>query len=216
MLAPRQLYIIPAGTPHRYGASEQQPWSIYWFHLKGSHASELLSLYRLGASPISLSIQLYRQLIDCFNQTCDLLASSAYAASTHAHISQSMRYLLSSIGVNADRTEQINKQATHLAHAIRYMTEHLADTVRLADLARHTGLSRQHLVYLFKRETGVPPIDYYLRMKMQRASQLLDLTDLTVKEVGLAVGLSDPYYFSRLFKQMIGHSPTQYRRIPKG
>lgn len=53
-------------------------------------------------------------------------------------------------------------------------------------------------------------------MKMQRAGQLLDLTDWSVKEIAGAVGLSDPYYFSRLFKKMMGCSPTAYRGIPKG
>ncbi|MGG4034304.1 AraC family transcriptional regulator [Paenibacillus cisolokensis] len=96
------------------------------------------------------------------------------------------------------------------------MTDHLADSFRLSDLARHTGLSKQHLIYLFNRETGCPPVEYFLRMKMQRAGQLLDLTDWSVKEIASAVGLSDPYYFSRLFKKMMGCSPTAYRGIPKG
>ncbi|GJM79987.1 hypothetical protein HMSSN139_24830 [Paenibacillus sp. HMSSN-139] len=51
---------------------------------------------------------------------------------------------------------------------------------------------------------------------MQRAGQLLDLTGLSVKEIAGAVGLSDPYYFSRLFKKIMGYSPTEYRGIPKG
>ena len=86
----------------------------------------------------------------------------------------------------------------------------------LAYVARHTGISKQHLIHLFKRETALPPIEYFLRMKMQRAAQLLDLTDLSVKEIGHAVGMTDPYYFSRLFKQMMGHSPSRYREIPNG
>jgi AraC-like DNA-binding protein len=52
---------------------------------------------------------------------------------------------------------------------------------------------------LFKQETGMPPIEYFLRLKMQKAGQLLSLTGLSVKEIAANVGISDPYYFSRLF-----------------
>jgi len=215
-LRPRQLYVIPAGTPHRYGASERDPWSIYWFHLQGSHAAELISLYRMGGVPLSLPISVYARFVESFSQCYDLITGKTYAIGAHAHISQTMRHLMSTIGIGAGQSAQDKKTESYLELAVRYMTEHLTDAVQLSEVARHTGLSKQHLIYLFKRETGLPPIEYYLRMKMQRAGQLLDLTDLSVKEVGHAVGLSDPYYFSRLFKRMMGHSPTRYRQIPKG
>ncbi|WP_449601877.1 helix-turn-helix domain-containing protein [Paenibacillus sp. Marseille-Q9583] len=53
------------------------------------------------------------------------------------------------------------------------------------------GLSKQHLIYLFNQEAGVPPIEFHLRLKMQRASQLLALTDLHIKEISSAIGLAD-------------------------
>jgi AraC-like DNA-binding protein len=78
------------------------------------------------------------------------------------------------------------------------------------------GLSKQHVIHLFNREAGFSPIDYFLRMKMQRAARMLDLTNLTVKDISGSVGITDPYYFSRLFKKVMGYSPTDYRNIPKG
>lgn len=96
------------------------------------------------------------------------------------------------------------------------MNEHIATSIRLPELAQSTGLSKQLLIYLFKKDTGFSPIDYFLRMKMQHAANMLDRTDLTVKEAALTVGMADPYYFSRIFKKLMGHSPTEYRKIPKG
>jgi AraC-like DNA-binding protein len=72
------------------------------------------------------------------------------------------------------------------------------------------------LTYLFKQETGFPPIDYFLRMKIQRAGQLLDLTENSVKEISSSLGIDDPYYFSRLFKKINNCSPTEYRKRKKG
>ena len=62
----------------------------------------------------------------------------------------------------------------------------------------------------------MPPIEYFLRLKIQKATQLLSLTGLSIKEVAASIGISDPYYFSRLFKKMTGSSPSAYRSIPKG
>ncbi|MFD2875975.1 helix-turn-helix domain-containing protein [Paenibacillus rhizoplanae] len=63
---------------------------------------------------------------------------------------------------------------------------------------------------------GSPRSSISCGSKIQRAGHLLDLTELSIKEVGAAVGINDPYYFSRLFKRISGFSPSSYRRIPKG
>jgi len=59
-------------------------------------------------------------------------------------------------------------------------------------------------------------MDYFVRLKIQRASLLLDTTSFRVKEIGAKVGFADPYYFSRSFRQVMGMSPRAYRVDPKG
>ncbi|OPA73956.1 AraC family transcriptional regulator [Paenibacillus selenitireducens] len=212
----QHLMVIPAGTPHRYGASSQQPWSIYWFHIQGEHAAALIHLFGMDAGPLQLSISTFTHFTELFNQCYDILSDKSYAISAHVHAAQTMRHLLSSIGMSSSRSGQDQKSERYLEYAIRYMTEHMNETIKLDELAKHIGLSKQHLIYTFNRETGFAPIDYFLRMKMQRAGQMLDLTDLSIKEVAGSIGMTDPYYFSRLFKKITGHSPTDYRNIPKG
>lgn len=215
-IAPHQLVVIPAGMPHRYGAAADNPWTIYWFHLKGEHATQLIRAYNLDSGPLSLPLGTHAQWLEHFEQCFALLTDKTYSLQAQIHVSQTVRHLLSTVGVSASNSAQDKKRERYLEQAIRYMTDRLNGSVTLPELAQHTGLSKQHLIYLFKKETGCPPIDYFLRMKMQRAGQMLDLTDLSVKKVCSAVGIPDPYYFSRMFKKMMGVSPTEYRRIPKG
>ncbi|WP_276357229.1 AraC family transcriptional regulator [Cohnella caldifontis] len=212
----RQLAVIPAGSPHRYGASADNPWTIYWFHLKGEQAELLIRAYGLDQGPLQLTIGTHARFLEDFEQSYALLSDKTYSMPAQIHVSQCIRHLLSTIGITADNTARDKKRERYLEQAIRYMTDRLNGSVTLRELAGHTGLSKQHLIYLFNRETGCPPIEYFLRMKMQRAGQMLDLTDLGVKEVCAAVGISDPYYFSRLFKKLMGASPTEYRKVPKG
>jgi AraC-like DNA-binding protein len=212
----RQLAVIPAGVPHRYGASAHDPWTIYWFHLQGEHAAELIRLYGLDRGPLDLPLATFARLVETFDECYGLLEDKPYALQVHVHVAQSVRRLLSGIGLAAGNSGRSGPGARHLERALAYLTERLDRPVSLAELARHTGVSRQHLIHLFKRETGVPPIEYFLRLKMQKAGQLLHLTDLSVKEIAAAVGIGDPYYFSRLFRKRMGCSPTAYRSMPKG
>ncbi|MFF2481696.1 helix-turn-helix domain-containing protein [Paenibacillus sp. NPDC058071] len=210
------LAVIPAGEGHRYGASAANPWSIYWFHLKGEQVADYIKLYGLDSGPLPLPAGLYAEWADNFSRCFELLTDKPYSLPVQVYVSQSMGRMLGRIGLGSGGTARDRKKKQDLERAIRYMSERLSDVIALPELAAHTGLSKQHLIYMFKQETGFPPIEYFLRMKMQKAGQLLSLTSLTVKEIAASVGVSDPYYFSRLFKKRMGASPTEYRSAPKG
>ncbi|RKP53966.1 AraC family transcriptional regulator [Cohnella endophytica] len=210
------LIVIPAGTPHRYGASLRDPWSIYWFHLKGDYAADYVSLYGLDAGPLRLPPSVQADWTESFGRVYSMLTDKPYSMPVQVHVSQTIGQLLGRIGLGVGGSARDRKRELDLERAIRYLNDRLADTVKLPELAMHTGLSKQHLIYLFNQETGFPPIEYFLRMKMQKAGQLLSLTGLSVKEIAASVGIPDPYYFSRLFKKRMGVPPTEYRSAPKG
>lgn len=215
-ISARQLAVIPAGATHRYGASAEMPWSIYWFHLKGEQVASHLRLYGLGGASVSLSIGLQSQLLDSFDRCYGLLAEKPYSLPAQAHVSQTIGQLLGAVGLASAGSSRLRKREEDLERAIRYMNAHLGSSLTLGELATYTGLSKQHLIYLFKQETSFPPVDYYLRLKMQKAGQQLSLTGLSIKEIAAQVGFGDPYYFSRMFKKLMGVSPSEYRSVPKG
>ncbi|NBD24225.1 AraC family transcriptional regulator [Paenibacillus glycinis] len=211
------LAVIPAWAAHRYGASAQRPWSIYWFHLRGEHVADFLSLYGLDAAgPVRLPAVVQADWAAEFERAYALLTDKPYSLPVLVHVSQALGQLLGRIGLGVGGSARDRKRESDLERAIRYLGDRLAESVSLPELAAHTGLSKQHLIYLFNQETGFPPIEYFLRMKMQKAGQLLSLTGLTVKEIAASVGIPDPYYFSRLFKKRMGVPPTEYRSAPKG
>jgi AraC-like DNA-binding protein len=102
------------------------------------------------------------------------------------------------------------------ATTISFMKENLDKTLTLQDLAGRSGYSVSHFTTLFRSKTGYTPVDYFINLKLQRACQYLDMTDLRVKEIADQLGYTDPYYFSRLFRNHIGISPGQYRKNKKG
>ena len=64
---------------------------------------------------------------------------------------------------------------------------------------------------LFQKETGSSPINYFIRLKIQKACQYIELTNLKLNEIALRLGFEEPAYFSRLFTKVMGISPSAYR-----
>jgi transcriptional regulator GlxA family with amidase domain len=98
-----------------------------------------------------------------------------------------------------------------VAQAIIYMSEHLDQPLRVAELAVLANLSPAHFTVLFKQQTGCSPRDYLHLLRIHRACQMLRGSTLPVKEVAARLGYQDQFHFSRQFKAFQGLSPTEYR-----
>ncbi len=99
-----------------------------------------------------------------------------------------------------------------IQQCISFMQEHLDEPLEVPSLAANVALSSSHFFSVFKRFTGSSPIDYFIRLRMERACRLLRDGPLPVKEVAAAVGYHDPFYFSRVFKSVLRVPPTEYRQ----
>ena len=78
-------------------------------------------------------------------------------------------------------------------------------------LAAYMGYSASYFAATFKRLTGSSPLSYFNRMKVERACELMETTEMKVNQICHKVGIDDSYYFSRLFKKIKGMSPRMYR-----
>jgi transcriptional regulator GlxA family with amidase domain len=106
------------------------------------------------------------------------------------------------------REEQSDRK---IEFTIAYMMEHLNQSLPVARLAALANMSPSHYTALFKRRTGCAPIDYFIRLRMRHARDLLMATTMNVKEVAAALGYEDPFYFSRVFKSVNQLAPSDYR-----
>jgi AraC-like DNA-binding protein/mannose-6-phosphate isomerase-like protein (cupin superfamily) len=83
---------------------------------------------------------------------------------------------------------------------------------KLDDMLPIAHMSRSNLMRVFRRATGQPPIEYLIRLRIQRAMELLRSTMLPVTEIAMQVGFNDSNYFTRCFRKAAGQSPRQYRQ----
>jgi AraC-like DNA-binding protein len=96
-----------------------------------------------------------------------------------------------------------------------YMVGHYQEPLTLEGLSQMAGLSVSHYSRLFKKIIGYSPIDYLTHIRMDRAKELLSLSDYRLKSIANSVGYSDEFYFSRIFKKVTEHSPRAYAKKHK-
>ena len=95
---------------------------------------------------------------------------------------------------------------------LRCMAEDFGEEINISVYAAMCNLSISRFTHLFKKCTGKSPKNYIMEMRVKRAAQLLENTDIPAQKVGENVGISDQNYFSRIFKKYNGVSPLNYRK----
>ncbi|WP_062529728.1 helix-turn-helix domain-containing protein [Demequina rhizosphaerae] len=202
--------IIPASAPHEYRASADDPWTIWWMHLRGTDVTDLVDPLPGLASPVrSLRgldrvAALFDELVSTMERPPSdvrLVAASGVAWN-----------LLARLAVDT----VLPAEGTPLERAMRYLESRVEGSIQVTELAAMVGLSPSHLGALFREATGGGAAAYHASLRMARARSLLDTTPLTVAEVARAVGYADPLYFSRHFRRVHDVSPSGYRAQHKG
>ena len=84
--------------------------------------------------------------------------------------------------------------------------------IKLKELADELNVSLNHLISVFRKETGITPNTYLQKSRMKQASILLSSTDMTMQEISSSVGISDANYFIKVFKKHYGETPSNYRK----
>ncbi len=95
---------------------------------------------------------------------------------------------------------------------IAYLHQNYASALNRQHIARFVGVSERYLSEIFKQEIGLSPWEVLNRFRIQRARELLKMTDDSITDIAAQVGFDDPSYFGRVFNQQVGLSPKQYRQ----
>ncbi len=102
---------------------------------------------------------------------------------------------------------------TYVQSAYKIINECYSEELTLDELSVRVGRSKYHLSRAFRDYYHVTPGAYLTSVRLTRAKEMLEETDLPIREVGQRVGLSNSTYFTTLFKQRFGCSPKEYRAL---
>ncbi|MCX7841538.1 MAG: AraC family transcriptional regulator [Clostridia bacterium] len=104
------------------------------------------------------------------------------------------------------------KELIHIS--INYINNNFERDISLGDIARFVFLSPSYFTRAFKDETGISPINYLLKVRIERAKELLTETDTKISTIALNVGFSNQQRFNEIFKKYTKMTPLQYRKNP--
>ncbi len=99
-----------------------------------------------------------------------------------------------------------------LHRVLNYIGDKLDDNLSLSELADIAGMNLFYFARLFKQSTGMSPHQYVLDQRIQRAKQLLRNSPITILEASVRTGFVDQAHFTKVFRRLVGLTPTQYRR----
>jgi AraC family transcriptional regulator of arabinose operon len=212
---PNEFFILPQNEEHAYGSDEKEPWTIYWIHFGG----ELLPYFNqtkiVQDHYKPYHIKSSDEIMLLFSKIYKTL-ELGYSIDNLMYANMCLTYFLTLFIYNSKHyTTNATDKSSPIENAILYMQENIHNNLSLQELSTHYNYSPSRFSSLFKQKTGYAPIDYFIQLKMQKATQLLDFTEKSIKDVAQTFGFDDPYYFSRRFRKIIGMSPKKYRSINK-
>ncbi|WP_417701436.1 AraC family transcriptional regulator [Pseudomonas sp.] len=206
------LLLLPKDVAHAYGADGSSPWTLYWVHFDGSLGEDFLHL--LGTQP-HRRIGVQPRLIGDFEALLGLQRQSLNAL-PFIHAAHRLQAMLSSLAVLPARVNLKSGRVLDIEAVQAVMREHLHGSLNLDELAAQFKLSRFHFAKTYRALTGHAPIQDFIQLKMALACRLLDRGDAEVRQVAEQLGYDDPYYFSRLFRKVVGMAPSHYRALHLG
>lgn len=202
-----EAFCIPHFKGHKYYASEEDPWSILWVHFKGTDTR----YYPVRECEVVhfTSPNVINRMHFLFNLLFRVLDRN-YTLANFIYISQVLSLILAET-YEREKHHTTLEQNKHVTNVVRYMQSHLEENLTLEQVVEEFELSKSYLNAIFQKYTQHAPMDFFINLKMKKACRLLRTTDMYIYEVAQALGYGDQYYFSRIFKKVVGISPKEYK-----
>lgn len=204
--------IIPYNTPHVYAASQDKAWTIYWLHFKGKTGNAIAAalVKQLGGFKGSIGSNVKRE--ELFEEIYSNL-EGGYSTENIWYANMCLWHLLASFQFdNKFDKREPEKANDPVGAAINFLQQNITNSLTISTIAKHVNLSVSHFAAIFHAKTGFSPIEYFNHLKIQKACKYIQFTEDRMKEISNNIGINDCYYFSRLFKKLMGMSPLEYRK----
>lgn len=160
----------------------------------------------LHVADSTLTLTAFRDIIHFFENT---------HISAKLHMKAAFLQIMAYVSQEVTTSEGVTVSHPNVAlvlQSIQYMREHYAERISHSAMAAMHRLTPKYFGTLFKRVTGRTITDYLLKIRMERAKELLKASSYSIQEIAAITGIHDVYYFSKLFKNTEGISPGRYRK----
>lgn len=202
---------LRAFEPHHYEADPADPWTIQWMHFDGDEVEHWRQFVLHGLPIHKIRIPV-NHLDDLSLDRIHGILENGYSIDNLIEAANAIRTTLITFQRLAS-VESATETSSHrrVAASVERLRKDFRNLHRVNELAEQCGLSISHYNAIFQKLTGSTPIAFLIQVRIQRASELLLSSTLSVEAVARQSGYDDMFYFSRCFRKITGLSPRRYR-----
>lgn len=196
-----------------YQADLENPWVYTWIGFHGLKAEMYLQQAGLTSETPIFKYDKDEYIDQCFK---DMVSTKALLKSREIRLTGLLYIFLSQlIEINressfADLYE--NRREEYVKKAIQFIGMNYYRKISVQEIARHLGLDRSYFCTIFKRALNMPPQEFLVNYRVNKACELMKNNSLTIGDISRSVGYDDPLLFSKMFTKIKGISPRKYRK----
>ncbi|MBD2868469.1 helix-turn-helix transcriptional regulator [Paenibacillus sp. IB182493] len=168
-----------------------------------SHYQYVLQLPKFGAAALNHSTEdALKSMIESYRKK-----------RTHrmTEISVQAYQLFLNLHQKAESREHANNKAdAHVSRILEYLNSHAEEDFNSKQLSEHMSLNYSYISATFAKQTGQTVIEAHTRLRINKALHLMRTTSLNVSEISDQLGFQNPFYFTRVFKKILGEPPSSY------
>jgi len=209
-VVPGSVLILRPGMWHRYKPDADSGWSEHYIGFKGDFCPNLFQEGFFPSSKPVVYIGFQESMLNLFFDVIQIVKDekTGYQQVLAANTILMLSRILSVIRNQEFKGKSVERT---IRKACLFFRENLNKNIVIEDLAGELNVGYSYFRQMFKKYTGISPVQYHLSLRMQRAKDLLISTDLSFKEIANELGFESYFYFSRIFRDKTGQSPKEFK-----
>ncbi|MDP4183801.1 MAG: AraC family transcriptional regulator [Bacteroidota bacterium] len=208
------VIILFPGEWHRYCPNKQTGWKEHYLGFNGAFAENILSLPPFSKEEPVLSVGFNVQLLDLY---CQVIETVHNERAGYQQICAGITMtILAQINALIKYKDFEGKEVElKVRKACIFLRENLDKQINVEEIAEKLNIGYSHFRKMFKKYTGLSPVQYHFQLRMKHAYDMLVSTDKSVKMIAYDLGFQSLFYFTKVFKQKTGMTPTDVRKMNK-
>jgi len=206
-----RLFLTGPGEPHSILPGEiKSPVSYYAVLFRPELPADSGVLPLLDGGARSLAAKPHERFL--LEELCRLQGRNHGLAAGHLLLSLLYLWQGEAPGRGAEAGEAGPAKNAHVERALALMEKSVKEKLGTEAMAEKLGVSKEHFIRVFRDGTGISPLRYFTKLKVEAAGSFLADGRLKIGAVAEYFGFESPFHFSRVFKKFTGLSPKEYRR----
>ena len=210
-----QGFMIWPSQNNHYIADEKTPWVYGWVEFDGLKARELVTQAGLTFNyPVYISKD-NNERERMKNELCHIINNkNSQPPQLIGHLYLFHSALIASSSLQK-KPSGGSLREFYIREALSFIEQHYHEEIGVEDIAAYCRLDRSYLGKLFRNVLNITPHEFFIRYRINKACELMKITDRTIAEISKLVGYPNQFVFSRLFKKNMNLPPKEWRNSNK-